>query len=202
MSIRPKQQGGFQGELSGAAPGPQRAQSRTPAQRARMRIAAGSGHIGSLHSTGPVLLEVRPALRIHADHPERRALPPILGHAPCISPDLIGPLPSPMQPTRTHKRPRRRTLSLTIASQTIASSPDGSEISSAASSACGPPAATGGGGGRFRASSTVTSSSSPCNHTSVIPPRTRSSKQANEGRRALATATHPYAACGPVAVYP
>jgi hypothetical protein len=69
-----------------------------------------------------------------------------------------------MQPhERTHKQPPRRTLSFTIASQTIASSPDGSETSSAASSACGAPAATVGGGCRFRASSTVTSSSSPCN---------------------------------------
>jgi hypothetical protein len=59
----------------------------------------------------------------------------------------------------------RRTLSFTIASQTIASSPDGSESSSAASSACGTPAAAVGGGRRFRASSTVTSSSNPCNHT-------------------------------------
>jgi hypothetical protein len=54
---------------------------------------------------------------------------------------------------------------LTIASQTIASSPDSSEISSAASSACGTPAATVAGGCRFRASSTVTSSSSPCTDT-------------------------------------
>jgi hypothetical protein len=59
----------------------------------------------------------------------------------------------------------RRTLSLTIASQTIASSPDGSETSSTASSACCTPAATVGSGWRFRASSTVTSSSSPCNNT-------------------------------------
>ncbi len=68
----------------------------------------------------------------------------------------------PMQPKRTHAFPRR-TLSVTIASQTIASSPDGSETSSAAKFACGPPAAT--VGCRFRASSTVTSSSSPCNDT-------------------------------------
>jgi hypothetical protein len=58
-------------------------------------------------------------------------------------------------------------LSFTIASQTIASSPDGSEMSSTAKSACDTPAATVGGGGcRFRASSTVTSSSSPCDNTS------------------------------------
>jgi hypothetical protein len=65
-------------------------------------------------------------------------------------------------PTHAQAAPRR-TLSFTIASQTIASSPDGSVISSAASSACGPPEATVGCGCRFRASSTVTSSSSPCN---------------------------------------
>ncbi len=59
-----------------------------------------------------------------------------------------------MQPKRMHAAPRR-TLSFTIASQTIASSPDGSETSSAASSACGAPAATVGGGCRFRASSTL-----------------------------------------------
>jgi hypothetical protein len=56
-----------------------------------------------------------------------------------------------MQPERTHAA-LRRTLSITIASQTIASSPDGSVTSSAASSACGTPAATVGGGWRFRAS--------------------------------------------------
>jgi hypothetical protein len=55
-------------------------------------------------------------------------------------------------------------LSFTIASQTIASSPDGSVISSAANSACGIPAATFGGGCRFRASSTVTSSSRSCSN--------------------------------------
>jgi hypothetical protein len=70
-----------------------------------------------------------------------------------------------MQFEHTHKQPWRHTLSFTIASQTIASSPDGSETSSAASSACGTPAATAKGGWRFRASSTVTSSSSPCTHT-------------------------------------
>jgi hypothetical protein len=164
--------------LSRAAPGPKRAQSRTTAQRARtlgvpagsdhVGVPAGSDHIGNLNSTSPVLLGVLPALRIHADH-ERRVLSPILGHAPGISRDLVGPLPSPMQPTRTHARERtqagpRRTLSFTIASHTIASSPDGSVTSSAASSACGTPAAAVGGGCRFRASSTVTSSSSPCNH--------------------------------------
>jgi hypothetical protein len=38
--------------LSGAGPRPQRAQSRTTTQRARMlQIAAGSGHIGNLQST-------------------------------------------------------------------------------------------------------------------------------------------------------
>jgi len=63
-----------------------------------------------------------------------------------------------------HMQPPRRTLSFTIASQTIASSPDGSEISSSRKSACDTPAATVGGGCRFRASSTVTSSSSPCNN--------------------------------------
>jgi hypothetical protein len=55
----------------------------------------------------------------------------------------------------------RRTLSVKIASHTIASSPDGREISSAAKFACGTPAATVVGGGRFRESSTVTSSPSP-----------------------------------------
>jgi hypothetical protein len=50
-----------------------------------------------------------------------------------------------------------------MASQTIASSPDGSESNSSASFACGTLAVTVGGGCRFRASSTVTSSSSPCN---------------------------------------
>ena len=156
MSIRPKQQRGFQGGLSGTAPGPQRAQSRATTQRARtLGVPAGSGHIANLHSTAPVLLGVLPALRIHADDPERRALPLILGQAPCMRRDLVGPLPSPMQPhERTHTQLPRRTLSFTIASQTIASSPDGSVISSAASSACGTPAATVGGGCRFRASRT------------------------------------------------
>ena len=52
MSIRPKQQGGFQGGLSGTAPGPQRAQSRTTTQWARtLGVPAGSGHIANLHST-------------------------------------------------------------------------------------------------------------------------------------------------------
>jgi hypothetical protein len=59
--------------LSGTAPGPQCAQSRTATQRARaLGIAAGSDHIGNLQST--VLLAVLPALRIRADHPQRRAL--------------------------------------------------------------------------------------------------------------------------------
>ena len=78
----------------------------------------------------------------------------------------IPPPPHPFASLATHAHAApRRTLSFTIASQTIASSPYGSEISSAASSACGTPAATVGAGCRFRASSTVTSSSSPCNHT-------------------------------------
>ena len=54
---------------------------------------------------GTVLLGVLPALRIHADDPESRALPLILGQAPCMRRDLVGPLPSPMQPTRAHKQP-------------------------------------------------------------------------------------------------
>ena len=49
MSIRPKQQGAFQGGLSGTAPGPQRAQSRATTQRARtLGVPAGSGHIAKL----------------------------------------------------------------------------------------------------------------------------------------------------------
>jgi hypothetical protein len=97
----------FRGGLSGTAPGPQRAQSRTTTQRARtLGVPAGSGHIGNLHSTAPVLLGVLPALRIHADDPERRALPPILGQAPGTRRDLLGPLPSPMQPTTARQQPR------------------------------------------------------------------------------------------------
>ena len=84
-------------------------------------------------------------------------------------------------------------MSFTIASQTIASSPDGSETSSAASSACGAPAATVGGGCRFRASSTVTSSSSPCNNTSG-----HSRTRARAGRAFLASCCP---VCTPVAVY-
>ena len=64
-----------------------------------------------------------------------------------------------MQPKRTRRTEHRLTLSATIASQTIESSPDGSEISSAAK---GTPAAT---VGRLCASSTATSSSNPCNDT-------------------------------------
>jgi polyhydroxyalkanoate synthase len=67
---------------------------------------AGSGHIANLHSIAPVLLGVLPALRIHADDPERRALPLILGQAPCMRRDLVGPLPSTMQPECRHKQPR------------------------------------------------------------------------------------------------
>jgi hypothetical protein len=148
--------------LSANRPRPQCAQPRTTTQRAcTLRIAAGSGHIGNLKST--VLLAELPALRIRSDHPQRRALSPILYQPPCTRRDLVGPLPSTKQPKRTHAA-TRRTLSFTIASQTIASSPDGSVISSAASCACGPPAATVGCGWRFRASSTVTSSSSPCDN--------------------------------------
>ena len=86
----------------------------------------------------------------------------------------------------------RGTLSFTIASQTFASSPDGSVSSSAANSACSTPAAAVGDGCRFRASSTVTSSSSPCNQhiRSFGHSHTRSSRQESEGWRALPSATH------------
>jgi hypothetical protein len=109
-----------------------------------------------------------------------------------------------MQPhERTHAQLPRRTLSFTIALQTIVSSPDGSVISSAASSACGTPAATAGGGCRFRASSTVTSSSSPCNATfGHSAARAHSSRQNSEGRRALPTAGEHSSLCTvPMAVY-
>ena len=167
MSIRPKQQGGFQGGLSGTTPGPQRAKSRTTTQRARtLRVAAGSGHIGNLHSTAPVLLGVLPALRIHADNPERPALPLILVTGAVHVPGPRRPSSIANAAARTHAHAaQRRTLSFTIASQTIASSPDGSVMSSSASWSCGTPAATVGGGCRFRASSTVTSRSRSCTNT-------------------------------------
>jgi hypothetical protein len=152
--------------LSGVAPRPQRAQPRATTQRACMlRIAAGSGHIGNLQST--VLLAVLPALRHGGTNPrDEYCSATDCGRRRARVGSSSAPLPSPMQPhERTLRQPPRRTLSFTIASQTIASSPDGSVSSSAASSACGTPAATAGGGCRFRASSTVTSSSSPCTHT-------------------------------------
>ncbi len=117
-----------------------------------------------------------------------------------------GPLrPSPIAHAaypRTQSAPRR-TLSFTIASHTIASSPDGSEISSAASSARGTPAATVGGGCRLRASSTVTSSSSPCTDTfGHYATHARSSRQENEGEACSADSSAFLAACRPVAMYP
>ena len=187
MSIRPKQRGGAfrhcprPAACSAAnydATGPYAGSSgrlwphRTPAQ----------------HRPGTTRSTSSTPSSIHADDPERRALPPILGQAPCMRRDLVGPLPSSMQFEYTHKQPLRDTLSATIASQTIASSPDGSVISSAARSACGTPAVTVGGGCRFRASSTVTSSSSPCSKLGHS--RTCSSRQEKEARRALPTATH------------
>ncbi len=94
-------------------------------------------------------------------------------------------------------------MSFTIASQTIASSPDGSEISSAANAACGTPAAPVGGGCRFRASSTVTSSSSPCNHAfGHAAALARSSRQENEGKARSADSGTSLAACRPVGVHP
>jgi hypothetical protein len=154
-----------------AAPRPQRAQPRATTQRAHtLRFAGGSGHIGNLQSA--VLLAVLPALRPGGTNPRREHCPvPDSGWRCARVRTSSAPLRWPTQPKRTHGHAApRRALSLTIASQTIASSPDGSESSSAASSACGTPAATVGGGGfRFRASSTVTSSSSPCNKTLAQP---------------------------------
>jgi hypothetical protein len=171
--------------LSG--PGLQRAQPRATTQRARtLGIAAGSDHIGNLKST--VLLAVLPALRHGGTNPRGEYCPvPDSGRRCARVWTSSAPLRCPTQPNRTHARtqPPRRTLSFTIASQTIASSPDGSEISSAASSACGTPAATVGGCCRFRASSTVTSSSSPCNDTLC---HSAASASEQEGRRALPTA--------------
>ena len=86
---------------------------------------------------------------------------------------------------RAHAAPRR-TLSFTIASQTIASSPDGSVISSAARFT---PVAAVGGGWRFRASSTVTSSSSPCNDTSGHL-RTRPRASRRQGPRCQQSRAH------------
>jgi len=165
MSIRPKPQGGFQGGLSGTAPGPQRAQSRTTTQRARtLGVPAGSGHIGNLQSIRSGTTRST-ASTPHTCRPPREASPAPDTRAGAVH----APGPRRPSPIAHAAYPRaqaaaRRTLSFTIASQTIASSPDGSEISRAASSACGTPAATVGGGCRFRASSTVTSSSSPCNN--------------------------------------
>ena len=88
-------------------------------------------------------------------------------------------------------------MSLTIAAQTIASSPDGSETNSAAKSTLGQ---GGGGGCRFRASSTVTSSSSPCNHTLVHFAHTALEPTGGKARSADGGAF--LAACCPVAVYP
>jgi hypothetical protein len=153
--------------LSGAAPRPQRAQPRTTTQRARMLgIAAGPCHIGNLQSI-TVRLEVLPALRPGATNPRGEYCPvPDSGWRRARVGTSSAPLRWPTQRKRKHAQAaQRRALSFTIASQTFASSPDGSVNSSAASSACGPPAATVGSGCRFRASSTVTSSSSPCKHT-------------------------------------
>ena len=113
--------------------------------------------------------------------------------------DLVGPLQWPKPYTHAHAHMPagpRRTLSFAIASQTIASSPDGSEISSAAKSACGTPAATVGGGCRFRASSPVTSSCSPYNNThGHIERKARSA----DGGRALRTTCCPV--CTPIPAY-
>ena len=129
-------------------------------------IAAGSDHIGKLQSA--VLLAVLPALRPGGTNPRREyCTVPDSGRRCARVGTSSAPLRWPTQPRRMHastRMPRRRALSFTIASQTIASTPDGSVSSSAARSACGTPAATV-GGGRFRASSTVTRSSSPCNDT-------------------------------------
>jgi hypothetical protein len=113
-----------------------------------------------------VRLAVLPALRHGGTNPRGEYCPYPTRAGGVHAPGPRRPLSDgPTQPKRTHAQATpRRTLSVTIASQTIASSPDGSEISSAASSACGTPAATVGGGCRFRASSTVTSCSSPCNN--------------------------------------
>jgi hypothetical protein len=136
-----------------------------------LRIAAGAGHIGNLKSTlkSTLLLAVLPALRHGGTNPRGECCPVPDSDWRCAR------APGPRRPhsdgprspnAHTHKQPPapRRTLSFTIASQTIASSPDGSEISSAASCAFGTPAAAVGGGCLFRASSTVTSNSSPCNN--------------------------------------
>jgi hypothetical protein len=127
------------------------------------------------------------------DHPYRQALPISHSERRCECVRTLSALSDGQRSpnTRMHTQPSRRTLSFTIASQTFASSPDGSVSNSAASSACGTPAATGGAGCRFRASSTVTSSSSPCNHafghSAVL---ARSSGRRTRGRRALPTAAH------------
>jgi hypothetical protein len=107
-----------------------------------------------------VRLAVLPALRHGGTNPRSEYCPVPDCDWRCA---CVGTSSAPLHnPTHAQAAPRR-TLSLTIASQTIASSPDGSVSSFAASSACGTPAAAVGGGCRFRASSTVTSSSSPCN---------------------------------------
>ena len=174
---------------SGAGPRPHCAKSRTTTQRARtLGVAAGSDHIGNLQSIQPSTTigvlpptstphMVGPALEYYSQYCQHSAMMgltlevstapyPTLAGGVHASGTSSAPLRWPTQPKRTHAQATpRRTLSFTIASQTIVSSPDGSETSSAASSACGIPAATAGGGCQFRASSTVASSSSPYNNT-------------------------------------
>ena len=97
-----------------------------------------------------------------------------------------------MQPKRTRRAAPGLTLSATIASQTIESSPDGSEISSAANLK-GTPAATAGCGRRFRASSTVASSSNPCNDTLGHSRRRNGRARAADGGAAILAAHCPEA---------
>ncbi len=97
--------------LSGAAPGPQRAQSRTTAQRARtLGIAAGFGHIGNLQSA--VLLYSQ-----YCQHSimvgltlEVSTAPTRLWQAPGSRRDLVGPLRWATQPNdcpnHSHKQPQ------------------------------------------------------------------------------------------------
>jgi hypothetical protein len=160
----PNESRALSGTASLSAPGPQCAQSRTTTQRARtLGIAAESGHIGNLQSTQPstTIGVPPPALHNGRTSPRGEPCPQYFGRRrSCAGPRRPSPIDQAAQ-TQAQAAPRR-TLSLTIASQTIASSPDGSESNSAANCTCGAPAANVGSGWRFRASSTVTSSSSPC----------------------------------------